>query len=442
MFVDKVDIFVSSGHGGRGAVSFRREKFVLNGGPDGGDGGKGGDVKFIAKENMHTLSNFRGKKNYKAQNGADGGARNCTGKSGACLEIFVPLGTLLYEYESGVLLADMDTEGKEIVLLEGGIGGRGNARFKSATKQRPTFAQTGRPGASLHLKLELKLIADVALVGFPNVGKSTLISTVSNARPEVANYEFTTLTPKLGVVNIGYDSFVIADIPGLIEDASSGKGLGNAFLAHIERTKFLLFIIDVANYRDTLVQLRTLLVELLCYGLDVRHSGIALSKVDLDVDGALITDFYKAIGVVPNSDDSYLCTKTEAFKDMGVIEPKMVHLKSALGDSAGALGARDVELAVSFIIPFSSITGHNLDLLTSTLLRTLRSMGDVSSVGARRLARLDTRRAQDILARERFSQNENDENGEIHSTGAFDVESKICSTTDSDFIGDFIYEKD
>ena len=289
MFVDSVDIFVSSGNGGAGAVSFRREKFVIQGGPDGGDGGKGGDVLFEVDSNADTLSKFRGKKNYKAQNGAQGSSRNCKGKNGANLIIKVPLGTQILEYESDKLIADLDAQDSQVKLLSGGKGGMGNARFKNATNQTPTYAQSGIKGQSLHIKLELKLIADVGLVGFPNVGKSTLISTLSNAKPEIADYEFTTLIPNLGVVEVGkfdsnvLDSFVMADIPGIIEGASGGKGLGVQFLKHIERTRFLLFVLDSTRQNSVVAQFESLRNELSKFSSELfgKNFGIAISKSDI-----------------------------------------------------------------------------------------------------------------------------------------------------------------
>ena len=293
MFVDSVDIFVSSGNGGAGAVSFRREKFVIQGGPDGGDGGKGGDIIFEVDNNADTLSKFRGKKHYKAKNGTQGSSRNCKGKNGENLIIKVPLGTQIREYESDKLIADLDLADSQIKLLEGGKGGLGNARFKNATNQTPTYAQSGIKGQMLHIKLELKLIADVGLVGFPNVGKSTLISTLSNAKPEIADYEFTTLIPNLGVVEGGkfdssvLDSFVMADIPGIIEGASGGKGLGVQFLKHIERTRFLLFVLDSTrqnSHQNSLVaQFESLRGELSKFSSELfsKNFGIAISKSDI-----------------------------------------------------------------------------------------------------------------------------------------------------------------
>lgn len=281
MFVDCVDIFVSSGKGGAGAVSFRREKFVIQGGPDGGDGGRGGSVFFEVDFNSDTLSRFRGAKHYKAENGRPGEGKNKTGKSGEDLIIKVPAGTQIFDEESGELLLDLK-EGKHL-LFEGGKGGAGNARFKNSVNQRPTYAQSGLPGQKAHLRLELKLIADVGLVGFPNVGKSTLISVLSNARPEIANYEFTTLVPNLGVVDVGdFDSFVMADIPGIIDGASEGRGLGIEFLRHIERTKLLLFVLDLCNYRSLQEQYEKLKMELKSFSspLDSKPFGIILSKAD------------------------------------------------------------------------------------------------------------------------------------------------------------------
>jgi GTP-binding protein len=274
---------LSSGKGGAGAVAFRREKFVVKGGPEGGDGGRGGSIYFQVDNNSDTLSAFRGKHHLKAKNGQPGGSRNMTGKSGEDLVLSVPPGTQVIDEENGELLLDLKEEGDKKLFLKGGKGGLGNTRFKSSTNQRPTYAQPGIPGESKEVMLELKLIADVGLVGFPNVGKSTLISTISSAKPEVANYEFTTLTPNLGVVDAGdYSSFVMADIPGIIGGASDGKGLGLEFLRHIERTKYLLFMLDIANYRSLEDQFETLKIELTNYSqmLSGKQFGIALTRVD------------------------------------------------------------------------------------------------------------------------------------------------------------------
>ncbi|NDJ27266.1 GTPase ObgE [Campylobacter sp. MIT 12-8780] len=283
MFIDSVKLVLSSGNGGKGAVSFRREKHVPLGGPDGGDGGKGGDVVIVCNNNAHTLANFKGKKELSAQNGQNGDKRNRNGKSGANLEISVPAGTQIIDDESGEVLLDMTTHLEQKILLKGGKGGLGNTHFKNATNQRPDYAQAGIKGQSLKVRLELKLIADVGLVGFPNVGKSTLISVISNAKPQIANYEFTTLTPKLGLVQVGeYDSFVMADIPGIIEGASEGRGLGLEFLKHIERTSFLLFVLDPLRELSLKEQFEALSKELEKFSskLYERKFGIMISKSD------------------------------------------------------------------------------------------------------------------------------------------------------------------
>ncbi len=283
MFVDSVALSISSGKGGAGCVSFRREKFVIQGGPDGGDGGKGGDVIFVVDRNCDTLSHFKGKKQLKASNGEQGYGRKKHGKNGEDLYIKVPLGTQIFNNDNGELLLDLKEENVNVKFLEGGKGGLGNWHFRSSTNQKPTYAQSGLEGVALNIRLELKLIADVGLVGFPNVGKSTLISVVSNARPEIANYEFTTLIPNLGVVDTDeYNSFVIADIPGIIEGASSGKGLGIQFLKHIERTKIFLFMIDLSRYTDIKEQYTVLRSELEKFSPELSNKdfAIALTKAD------------------------------------------------------------------------------------------------------------------------------------------------------------------
>jgi GTP-binding protein len=287
MFTDHVTLTLSSGKGGAGCVAFRREKFVTKGGPNGGDGGRGGDVWFRVDNNTHTLSHFKGNRNLKAESGRPGMGSRMTGKSGERLVVVVPPGTQVIDAETGEVLFDLLKDGEEVLFLKGGKGGLGNYHFKSSTNQQPRYAQPGQPAQVREVKLDLKLIADVGLVGFPNVGKSTLISTVSNAHPEVANYEFTTLTPKLGQVDVGdYDSFVMADIPGIIGGASDGKGLGLQFLRHIERTKTLLFMIDMATYREMIEQYNALREELMKFSgcphetrrRDVGRSGPARNE--------------------------------------------------------------------------------------------------------------------------------------------------------------------
>ncbi len=269
MFLDSAKIYVRSGNGGNGCVSFRREKYVPKGGPNGGDGGKGGSIIFRATEQLSTLIDFRYKAHYKAGNGQHGQGALKTGKDGKDEVILVPCGSVIKNTDTGDVIAELLKNAQEITVLKGGRGGKGNAHFKTATNQAPRNAQPGMPGKELNLTIELKLIADAGLVGFPNAGKSTLISAISAARPKIADYPFTTLVPNLGIVRYGeYDSFVVADIPGIIEGASSGKGLGIRFLRHIERTRLLLFLIDSttieypAGKKECLATYNTLLKEL------------------------------------------------------------------------------------------------------------------------------------------------------------------------------------
>ena len=284
LFVDIIDIRAKAGDGGNGCVSFHREKFVQQGGPDGGDGGKGGDIAFVASERMRTLMDFRFKRNFSAGNGADGSAGRCRGKAGEDIDIEVPVGTVVREKASGRVLLDMREAGVRRVLMRGGNGGFGNARFATPTRQAPQFAKPGEKRPTMDLTLELKSIADVGLVGFPNVGKSTILSVVTSARPKIANYHFTTLQPNLGIVAQDEFSFVMADIPGLVEGASQGVGLGHAFLRHIERTRLLVHVIDISGseMRDPLEDYDAILAELKAYGdLAARPMLIAANKCDL-----------------------------------------------------------------------------------------------------------------------------------------------------------------
>ncbi len=285
MFADRAKIYVRSGKGGDGHVSFRREKYVPNGGPDGGDGGHGGDVIFVVDEGLNTLVDFRHIRKYKAQDGETGKKKNCRGKDGEDIIIKVPAGTVIKEAESNKVIADMSGDNMRQVLLKGGRGGNGNQHYATSTMQAPKYAQPGQPAKELELLLELKVIADVGLVGFPNVGKSTLLSRVTNARPKIANYHFTTLNPNLGVVDMpDAKGFVIADIPGLIEGASEGVGLGHEFLRHIERTKFLIHIVDAASTegRDPIEDIYAIDRELKKYNTDLasRPQIIAANKID------------------------------------------------------------------------------------------------------------------------------------------------------------------
>ncbi len=283
MFIDQAKIVTIAGHGGNGVVSFRREKYVPKGGPDGGDGGKGGDVIIEADPNLQTLLDFRYRTKFKAQSGRHGQGANKTGRSGEDLIIRVPLGTVIKDEDTGELIADLVAPGQRAVVARGGKGGRGNARFATPTNQTPRIAEPGEPGESRTLLLELKLIADVGLVGLPNAGKSTLLSRLTAARPKIADYPFTTLAPNLGIVQFkDQRSFVMADIPGLIEGAAQGKGLGLEFLKHIERTKVLAFLIDW-NSEDVHHDYQILRNELKAYNSDLllRPSIIVFTKIDL-----------------------------------------------------------------------------------------------------------------------------------------------------------------
>ena len=284
MFVDVAKVFVKAGRGGDGIVSFRHEIYIDKGGPNGGDGGRGGDVIFKATENLNTLLDFRYKPELKAENGANGGKQNKHGKSGENLIVKVPVGTIVRR--SGDVIADLTENNQEVVIAIGGRGGFGNAHFKSSVRQVPRIAELGEPGEEFEAELELKLLADVGLIGFPNAGKSTFLSVISNAKPEIANYEFTTLTPNLGVADVDQDSILIADIPGLIEGASKGKGLGDAFLRHVERTAVLLHLID-AYSDDIKNSYLTIRNELKSYSkeLDIRPEIVAITKIEgLDQD--------------------------------------------------------------------------------------------------------------------------------------------------------------
>ena len=288
MFIDKAVIRVKAGDGGNGAVSFHREKFIAAGGPDGGDGGKGGNVVFVGSRDMNTLIDFKYKKNFIAENGQKGGTSRCTGKSGPDLVIKVPIGTIVRDAESGQVMADISTE-EPVIIAKGGNGGWGNSHFATATRQIPRFAKPGIPGEKFSLQLELKLLADVGLVGFPNVGKSTLISVVSAAKPKIANYHFTTLTPVLGVVKVAEGkSFVMADIPGLIEGASEGIGLGHEFLRHVERCRLIVHVVDVSGCegRDPKEDFEAINKELANFNeeLAAQEQIVVANKADMATD--------------------------------------------------------------------------------------------------------------------------------------------------------------
>jgi len=287
-FIDRVKIYIKSGHGGRGCVGFRREAYVPKGGPDGGDGGKGGDVILVADRQLATLIDLKYQQNYTAENGEQGRGKQQTGANGSDVIIRVPVGTLVCEHETHAPIVDLDADGMRYTIAKGGRGGKGNTFFKSATNQAPRYAQPGEPGEELTLFLELKLLADVGLVGFPNAGKSTLISRISAARPKIADYPFTTLTPVLGVVKPEHrKGFVVADIPGLIENAHKGAGLGFEFLRHVERTSLLLHMVDVSGLvpGDPVENFKKINNELERYSLELikKYMAVAATKIDAAV---------------------------------------------------------------------------------------------------------------------------------------------------------------
>jgi GTP-binding protein len=292
MFIDQVKIEVKAGDGGNGCLAFRREKYVPRGGPSGGDGGRGGDVILVASEHHNTLLHFRFNPEHKAERGRHGEGSNRTGRDGASIEVPVPVGTVIYDDETGEVLHDFTKPGDRFIVAKGGRGGRGNQHFATPTHQAPTEHEPGHPGEFKNLRLELKLLADVGLVGFPNAGKSTLISRVSAARPKIADYPFTTLVPNLGVVLAGDETFVVADIPGLIEGAHEGRGLGDQFLRHIERTKLLVHLVDVseASGRDPAHDFDVILSELANFSPAVAEKPmiVVASKIDVAQDGQRI----------------------------------------------------------------------------------------------------------------------------------------------------------
>ncbi|MBP7770237.1 MAG: GTPase ObgE [Aliarcobacter sp.] len=359
MFIDSARFSVSSGKGGAGCAAFRREKFVVKGGPDGGDGGKGGNVYFLVDNNTDTLSNYKGRKVFKADNGVPGLGGRMTGKSGEALVLVVPPGTQIIDDETNEVLFDLLELGEKILFLEGGKGGLGNTHFKNSRNQRPTYFQPGLPGQVRKIRLELKLIADVGLVGYPNVGKSTLISVTSNASPEVADYEFTTLTPKLGVVTVGdYNSFVMADIPGIIDGAAEGRGLGLEFLKHIERTKTLLFVIDVANHRTMINQYNVLKNEVSKFSneLSKRNYAIVLSKVDGYIGEDLEADignFIKEIGLERNATNEFKFEDDYPYYVQDLIYSRFDNTKPY------------------FVLPISSLTKFNIRSLGFALYNLL-----------------------------------------------------------------------
>lgn len=300
MFIDKAKVFIKSGDGGDGAITFRREKYVPLGGPDGGDGGKGGSVIFQVDTGITTLLDFKYKKKFIAEDGGKGGGSKCYGKDGSDLYIKVPMGTIIREAETNKIIADLSHKGQELVLLKGGKGGKGNTKFATATKQAPHYAEPGMPGDELNVILELKLLADVGLLGFPNVGKSTLLSMTTKAKPKIANYHFTTLKPNLGVVAVdGIEPFIMADIPGIIEGAAEGVGLGIQFLKHIERTRLLIHIVDISGIegRDPFEDFIKINEELKKYSVKLwdRPQIVVANKTDMLYDESIYEDFKKKV---------------------------------------------------------------------------------------------------------------------------------------------------
>src|SRR3954470_21532163 len=337
MFVDEVEIHVAAGHGGKGALSFRREKFVPRGGPDGGDGGHGGSVHLVARANLNTLLNFRFQKTFEARNGSQGEGSLRTGKSGDDVTLAVPVGTQVFEKRDGewVQIADLTAEGEPIVIARGGLGGQGNARYATSTNRAPRRTQPGLPGEEKDLRLQLKLLGDVGLVGNPNAGKSTIISRISAAKPKIADYPFTTLVPNLGVVGLSGDrSFVVADVPGLIEGAHEGHGLGHRFLSHLERTKVLVHLVDVssASGRDPVED------------FDIITRELALFP-GRDTSGERLAD--KPVLAAAN--------KIDALDD----PDRLSHLQKHL-DGAGIL-----------LFPVSAATGEGIDALLEAVWREL-----------------------------------------------------------------------
>ncbi|MGL4606462.1 MAG: GTPase ObgE [Eubacteriaceae bacterium] len=337
MFVDKAEILVKAGNGGHGGMTFRREKYVPNGGPDGGNGGHGGDIVFMSDEGYRTLMEFKYKRKHKAENGENGSGGRSTGKTGEDLIIKVPVGTLIKDKETGRLICDLSENGQTFVVAEGGRGGRGNMNFATATRQAPRFAQGGTKGQERSIVLELKLLADVGLIGFPNVGKSTLLSVLTKAKPKIANYHFTTIVPNLGVVEWrNFDPFVIADIPGLIEGAHEGSGLGDQFLRHVERTKLLVHLLDASGSegRDPIEDFKAINQELDKYNkkLAERVQIVALNKVDLLLEESEIYELrekleslgyevYIISGVTGQGLNELLSRIIQLLDEIGEVEP-------------------------------------------------------------------------------------------------------------------------
>jgi len=365
MFIDTAKVFIQAGRGGNGAVSFRHEIYVDKGGPDGGDGGDGGDVVFEATENLNTLIDFRFKPELKANHGTNGSKSNRHGRSGDDLIVKVPMGTVVRK--AGTVIADLTENGQRVVIAKGGDGGFGNAHFKSSVRQTPRVAELGEVGETFEAELELKLLADVGLVGFPNAGKSTFLSVVSNARPEIADYAFTTLTPNLGVADIDDGSLLIADIPGLIEGASEGKGLGDAFLRHVERTAVLLHLIDVYT-DDVAAAYTTIRNELASYSpeLMTRPEVVALTKTD-GLDEDIIAMQMDALREKVGSDVEIFALSSTAHRGLKEIlralrkqvqTARIVEEDKAVEDAVPVISLSSDQVANAWSVVKDDVTGH------------------------------------------------------------------------------------
>jgi GTP-binding protein len=341
MFIDTAKVFVKSGDGGDGSVSFRREKYIPLGGPDGGDGGRGGDVVLIADPNMTTLLDFTYHKKYIAERGQNGAGSKCYGRNGSDLEIKVPMGTIIRDVETDKVMVDLSHAGDRYVVARGGKGGKGNTKFTTPTRQAPNFAEPGMPGEERWIALELKLLADVGLIGFPNVGKSTLLSVVSKARPKIANYHFTTLKPNLGVVSVpGAQSFVMADIPGIIEGAAEGVGLGLDFLRHIERTRLLIHVVDISGIegRDPIEDFMKINEELKKYSVKLwdRPQIVAANKADMLYDDEVYENFKKKLNEMGYK---------HVFKISGAISEGVDDLLKAAAEMLSQIPILDLEIS-------------------------------------------------------------------------------------------------
>lgn len=383
MFVDIAKVFIKAGKGGDGVVSFRHEKYVDKGGPDGGDGGRGGDVIFKATKDLNTLLNFRYKPELVAENGQAGSKRDKRGRSGESLIVKVPVGTLVKK--EGVIIADLTSDGEQVVVAKGGDGGFGNAHFKSSTRQTPRMAELGEAGEEFEAELELKLLADVGLVGFPNAGKSTFLSVVSNARPEIANYEFTTLTPNLGVADVDDGSILIADIPGLIEGASEGKGLGDQFLRHVERTAVLLHMIDVyaddptekyltirrelEKYSQDLAERPEVVVLTKCEGLDDEIIAMQSTALQNVVNGAPVlaissqthAGLKELLRLLRREVESYRQREAEMIEESGDDLPVISLGDEALSDVWSVERLADTENEEGEMVKVFAVTGAKIE---------------------------------------------------------------------------------